>query len=204
MTDLAITQVIHEVHVGDPGGVLEVEVGGVTIYEVEASVAPELSVSIQSNPMEVEVRSEPDIFAVQVVEDVYNVSIEGGSSLVETGGGSGVPEYFNSSGSDLPEGDQYIQGPAQWNTSKAIIKDVTVVTAASNWDLWLLQNNSGLIADDAVIPALKIMEGGNGNETITIDRAFQDENSTNRINLHFRDNIGSNSFSIHVTGSELA
>lgn len=121
----------------------------------------------------------------------------------EKAGGS-VPEYINIQGSALAEGDQGIMGPVQWDTSKMIVKEIRIWTTSTDWDLWLIQNDQGLVADDATVPAIQLMGSGNGDETIFVDRPYEDEDDKNTINLNFTDNVGSATFSVSVVGTELA
>ena len=115
-----------------------------------------------------------------------------------------MPEYINIQGTCLDGVDKNLAGPAQWNTSKMIVKEIRVWTTSTDWDLWLLQNDNGYSTDDGVVPAIQLMDAGNGNEAIFVDRPYEDEDSSNSINLYFLDNAGSASCTVSVVATELA
>jgi len=119
-------------------------------------------------------------------------------------GGGGVPEYIYLQSYSQAEGDIHMSGSAEWDTSKMIIKEVRVWTTSTNWDLWLVQNDDGLVADTAEIPAIQLMGAGNGDETISVNRPYEDEDTTNEIHLNFDDTVGSATFDVSVVATELA
>ncbi len=89
-----------------------------------------------------------------------------------------------------------------WNTSKALIKEIHVSTASTNWDLYLIQNDNGYATNDAVIPRRSIGTGYNGNQIISVDIPYLDEDSTNEVHLYYLDNSGANNATIIVVGLE--
>ena len=99
--------------------------------------------------------------------------------------------------------DIHLSDGTNWNTSKALIKSVRVVTSSTDWDLYLLQNDNGYSTDDATIPMLQIMDSGDGDDIIWMDLAYQDEDASGEVHVYFVDNSGSNTFDIYVQGFKL-
>jgi len=100
--------------------------------------------------------------------------------------------------------DLHLSDGTNWNTSKALIKTIRVITDSTDWDAWLLQNDNGYAVDDATIPMKQIMEGGgDGDTTIWLDLPYQDEDASGEIHLYFVDNSGSETFDIIIQGYKL-
>jgi hypothetical protein len=92
-----------------------------------------------------------------------------------------------------------------WNTSKAKIYNIRVVTDCTDWKLWLVRNDNG-IPGDATYPAWQIMGAylsGNGSQDIPINRAYIDEDGTNEVHLVLVDNIGGETFDIYIEGEPM-
>lgn len=117
------------------------------------------------------------------------------------GGGTMTYRYIKSTGNS--EGDLHLTGGIAWSISKAHISQIRVVTTSTDWDLWILQNDNGYATDDANIPKLQLMEGGNGEETIEYDFDYQDEDASGEVHLYVVDNIGSTTFDFYIKGVEL-
>jgi len=83
------------------------------------------------------------------------------------------------------------------------IYDIAILRATSADVLvdWL--NDNGYSTDDANIPAKQLMAGGNGDLSIRVLRAYQDEDGTKEVHLYVVDNSGSNTFNIDIIGFEL-
>ena len=138
------------------------------------------------------------------ISDAYATDLtDGGETTLHSHGGGGVPEYVNVQGSSLAEGDRNISGSANWSTSKLIVKEIRIWTTSTDWDLWLLQNDNGLSTDDATVPAIQVMGSGSGDETIFVDRPYEDEDASNEIHLNFDDTVGSTTFDVSVVATEL-
>lgn len=114
----------------------------------------------------------------------------------------GCPTYKYIKATAQSEGDLHLSG-ANWGVSKALIKTIRVITASTDWDLYILQNDNGYAADDANIPKMQMMEAGNGNAEIYLDLPYEDEDEQNYVNLYVIDNVGSATFDIYILGYEL-
>jgi len=120
------------------------------------------------------------------------------------GGGGSVPDYFMIANTGLSPGDVHISGASNWDTSRAVLKSMAVSTSSTDWDIWLLWNDNGYAVNDASVPAAQVLGGGNGDETVLLDLAYEDEDLSNEVHLYLVDNSGANTFDIHVMGTELA
>lgn len=114
----------------------------------------------------------------------------------------GLPKLITLVATGQTEGDKHLTD-ALWAVSKAKIDTIRIVTASTNWDLYLLQNDNGYAADDARIPKLQLMKSGNGNAVIQLGQAYEDEDGTNEVHLYFNDIAGSNTFSVYIQGYQL-
>ncbi len=85
----------------------------------------------------------------------------------------------------------------------ALIQCIRVITAATDWDLYLLQNDNGYAADDANIPALKIADNLSGNANLMLNVPYEDEDASNEVHLYYVDNAGTNTADLYVLGFEL-
>jgi hypothetical protein len=112
------------------------------------------------------------------------------------------PVYTFITSAAQDEGDLHLSG-ASWGISKALVKQIKIETSSIDWDLWILQNDNGYVADDATTPAIKLMEGGNGDEVVSIDHPYEDEDASSEVHLYISDNIGSDTFDVWVRGYEL-
>jgi hypothetical protein len=110
------------------------------------------------------------------------------------------PEYKYIKATGQSEGDLHLSDGTNWNTSNALIKRIKVETSSSDWDAWILQNDNGYATDDANIPAIKIMEAGNGDYVISLDHPYEDEDASAEVHLYFVDNAGTDTFDIYVLG----
>ena len=102
------------------------------------------------------------------------------------------------------EGDLHLSDGANWGVSKAHITQIRIKTSSTDWDLWIIQNDNGYAVDDANIPILQLMEGGNGDEVIERDFDYEDEDAGDEVHFYFLDNSGSNTADIYVKGQELS
>ncbi len=123
--------------------------------------------------------------------------------LAELGGGGGTDMYINLVKTSQIAGDLHFSDISNWASTKALLKDIKVITTSTNWDLYLLQNNNGFAANDANVPAKLIMERGRGNESIALDYSYEDEDLSETLHLYWRDNVGSVTADFYITGVEL-
>jgi len=121
----------------------------------------------------------------------------------ESASSGGDMSYKNIIASSQSPGDLHLSD-ASWATSKALIQSIHVDTASTNWDLWLLQNDNGYSANDAAVPAVQIMGNGNGNLTIALDYAYEDEDASDEVHLYFVDHSGSNTGDFYINGLGLS
>jgi hypothetical protein len=113
------------------------------------------------------------------------------------------PEYKRIVALTNSEGDLHLSDGTNWNTSKALIKTIKVETSSTDWDLYLLQNDNGYATDDATIPMRQLNDGGNGDEEMTLDYTYEDEDDTSEVHLYWLDNSGTNTADIYIQGYAL-
>ena len=126
-------------------------------------------------------------------------------TVTETGipgtGGELVYSYIKAT--SLSPGDVHISDAVNWNIDKAHINQIRVFTTSVDWDLYILQNDNGYAANDAVIPRQKIMGNGNGDLRFEDDFDFEDEDGTKEVHFYIVDtDPGGSSFDIIVKGWE--
>ncbi|MEA2037567.1 MAG: hypothetical protein U9O94_08715, partial [Nanoarchaeota archaeon] len=88
--------------------------------------------------------------------------------------------------------DIHLSDTTYWNADKANIKQLRFETDATDWDLWILQNDNGYATDDARITARKLIDGASGNISLDLDITYEDEDASKEVHLYFVDNDGSN------------
>lgn len=160
-------------------------------------------------------------FIHSIVEASGNVSLvndvasPGNNKVYRTDGGGvrvwgdfpasgGTPVYVFIKSTGLSEGDIHLSDGTNWNVDKALIKEIDVETSSTDWDLYLLQNDNGFAVDDANIPVRLLVEGLNGDNTIYVDKPYEDEDESQEVHLYLIDNSGANTFDIIITGYELS
>jgi len=114
------------------------------------------------------------------------------------------------------EGYVNLKDNTNWAVSKSCIKLIRVMTLSTKWDLFLLQNDSGandsttttitevvdVPIDTADFPAMQIMQDGNGDKNIYLDKLYRDEDDTNEVHFLLVDNDGYNNFDIYIEGEQ--
>jgi len=115
----------------------------------------------------------------------------------------GCPTYKYIKATGQPEGDLHLSDGTNWAISKALIKYIRVVTASTNWSMWILQNDNGYAANDAVIPRMKIADGVIGNANLWLDLPYQDEDASNEVHLYWTSASGVDTADIYNIGYEL-
>ena len=98
------------------------------------------------------------------------------------------------------EGDMHLSDGSNWATSEALIKQLKIETSSADWDAWILQNDNGYATNDANIPAIQLMSGGNGDEIINIDFPYQDEDATDEVHLYIVSGVTGPTFDVCVRG----
>lgn len=115
---------------------------------------------------------------------------------------AGSPKYIYIKALTQSEGDLHLSATT-WNTSKALISVIKVVTSSTDWDLYILQNDNGFTVDDANIPKMQIMANGNGNAEIFVNLPYEDEDNTKEVHLYYLDNSGANTADFYIIGYQL-
>lgn len=88
--------------------------------------------------------------------------------------------------------DYHILDATTWAVSKARILAMILETSSTDWDFFLLQNDNGFAANDAIVKRRQVVSNGNGNMDLHLDMPFEDEDSTSEVHFYYRDNAGSN------------
>lgn len=156
-----------------------------------------------SNALSTEIsdRQSDELFLSDAIVTVSNALSDVVSDIA---GLSDCPTHLYIKALAQAEGDLHLSDGTNWNVSKALIAMIRIVTSSTNWDLYLLQNDNGYAANDAVIPALKIGGGIVGNANLKLDVPYQDEDATNEVHLYFLDNSGANTADIYIKGYSLS
>ena len=94
--------------------------------------------------------------------------------------------------------DLHLSDGTNWNVNKAQIKYIRIVTASTDWDLYILQNDNGYAVNDATIPMMKIADSISGNANLWVDLPYEDEDASGEVHLYFLDNGGANTASIYI------
>ncbi|KPJ97111.1 MAG: hypothetical protein AMJ55_00400 [Gammaproteobacteria bacterium SG8_15] len=110
------------------------------------------------------------------------------------------PVYKRIIATGLTEGDIHLSDATNWATSKALIKTIRVETLSNRWNLYLLQNDNGLITDDASIGAMQLMERGRGDMIISLDYAYEDEDASDEVHLYWDDEAGTATVDLTIIG----
>lgn len=116
-------------------------------------------------------------------------------------GEGGVPAYFSIDQTNVAEGYVSVADSSSvWTTSKALLKEITVDTASTDWALVIFAKSSGVPGE---VPDRTIMDHGYLYEKIALDLPYEDEDESNKIHLYFNSYSGSDVFDIYVLGTEL-
>jgi len=112
----------------------------------------------------------------------------------------GSPTYKYIKAVTQSEGDLHLSDGTNWNTSKALIYLIRVVTSSTDWDLYVLQNDNGFATDDANIPMLRVADQVSGDANLLLNLPYEDEDASGEVHLYFLDNSGANTADIYVIG----
>jgi len=115
----------------------------------------------------------------------------------------GCPTYKYIKVTAQAEGDLHLSDGTYWAISKSLIKYIRVVTDSTAWDLYILQNDNGYVANDATIPRMKIGDNVIGNATLWLDLPYEDEDASEEVHLYWVDNSGTNTATFIIQAIEL-
>ncbi len=146
---------------------------------------------------------DPSILANYYTKSEINTILADYVTFDDLAGLEGTPMYVHLTGVLTDGANTHLSNVTNWNVDKAVIKMIRIETTSTDWDLYLLQNDNGYLADDAGIPAKVLMQSGNGDEDINLDHAYEDEDTTKEVHFYFVDNSGSASATVYVAGFKL-
>lgn len=107
------------------------------------------------------------------------------------------PKYIYVKAAGQSAGDIHLSDATNWNASKSIIKHIRVETTSTDWDIWILQNDNGYVANDANIKRRLLASNRSGDAYIDIDILYHDEDNTKEVHLYY---TGSNVATITIQG----
>lgn len=145
--------------------------GGLLLYDENDPYIPPFSGSSASNPVVIALTTQPEFPTLQISGEFE------GQALA----------HVSVSG----HGDLSVQADT-WDSSVVQIQAARVETTSTDWSLWILQNDNGLAANDAQVPARAIAEHRSGNKDLGFSLLYEDEDNTSSVHLHFLDNTGAN------------
>lgn len=103
------------------------------------------------------------------------------------GGGTGMPEYIYIKATGQSPGNLTLSG-TNWDTSKALIKTIRIVTSSQSYNIELYHNH--LFDDSSDIPYIVVGSGLSGNYDIHLDYLYVNEDGNNSVYLKYTDNDG--------------
>jgi len=112
----------------------------------------------------------------------------------------GSPTYIYIKAETQAEGDLDLSDVTNWGYSKAYITQIRVVTSSTDWDLYILQNDNGYAADDAVVPKLCRVTECSGDATLMMNLSYEDEDDSKEVHLYYNDDSGANTADIYIVG----
>ena len=115
----------------------------------------------------------------------------------------GCPTYKYVKATGQSEGDLHLSDVTYWAVSKALIKYIRVITASTDWDLYILQNDNGYAVNDATMPMVKIGDAISGNANLWLDLPYEDEDASGEVHLYWISNSGVDTATIIIQGFEL-
>lgn len=93
------------------------------------------------------------------------------------------------------EGNLTISDATNWDTQYSFISSIKVVTASTDWDMWLCETSA---FNTSLITSRKIAQNVNGNYDISIMREYNSD--SNNVYLIYTDTSGTNTASILISG----
>jgi len=88
---------------------------------------------------------------------------------------------------------------ATWNTNKALIKVIHVITSDTNWSLTLYPDSN--FDDNGIVPSFQVADGESGDQIFHLDYPYQNSEGDYRLYVKF-DGIGP--FRIIVIGEVMS
>jgi len=88
---------------------------------------------------------------------------------------------------------------ATWNTNKALIKVIHVITSDTNWSLTLYPDSN--FDDDGIVPSFQVADGESGDQIFHLDYPYQNSEGDYKLYLKF-DGVGP--FRIIVIGEVMS
>ena len=101
------------------------------------------------------------------------------------------------------EGDLHLSDGDTWAISKAMIHYIRVVTSSTDWDLYILQNDNGYVADDATVGKYCRITEISGDATLLMNRPYEDEDDSGEVHLYYNDDSGSNTADFYIFAYEM-
>jgi hypothetical protein len=169
-------------------------------YCLEVGSAPSPSAGV-GQLFTMAVGGETELFFVNTNDKIVQVTNVNGTIDVTATypvNARGLMTYIKATGQS--EGDLHLSDATNWATSTSLIKTIRVETSSTDWDLWLLQNDNSFATDDANIPKMQIVEAGNGDQIVSLDHPYEDEDATDEVHLYYLDNSGANTATIYIMG----
>ncbi|MBE3036558.1 MAG: hypothetical protein IMZ70_05685 [Candidatus Atribacteria bacterium] len=123
---------------------------------------------------------------------------------IGVGAGGAMAYKFIKAADQAELTDLHLSDAVNWAVSTALIKYIRVITDSSGWDLYILQNDNGYVANDANIPRMKIGDNVIGNATIWLDLPYEDEDASGEVHLYWVDNSGANTATFIIQALELS
>lgn len=109
-------------------------------------------------------------------------------------------KYIVATGSTT--GDLHLSG-STWATSKANINYIRVDTSSTAWNMYLIQNANGYATNDAIIPALQIMNNGYLNQVIYLNHLYFSEDDDSSVHVYWDSSVSSSiTGNLYIIGSE--
>ena len=93
------------------------------------------------------------------------------------------------------EGNLTLSDATNWNAQYSFIDSIKVVTASTNWDMWLCETSA---FNTALITTRQIAANANGNYDITVARSYNSDGTN--VYLKYTDNAGTSTAAILITG----
>jgi len=97
-------------------------------------------------------------------------------------------------------GNLMLSDATNWDTSKSIIKYISVKTVSTDWTLTLYPDAD--FDENGAFPSLLLASNRNGNLTLHLDLPYIDTTSLKKVYLTFTDNAGTDTADIYLLGVE--
>lgn len=111
--------------------------------------------------------------------------------------GTGVMKNIWINATSQSEGNLTLSDSTNWGCRYAFISSIKVVTASTDWDMWLCETSA---FNTSLITSRQIAANRNGNFDIDIQREYNSDSTS--VYLVYTDNAGSNTSNILIIGTE--